>query len=130
MDRERSVAHWSDSIWIGLLLLALGVCGFLDAAGIADASRTIGAWWPLIIVAWAVVDMARAGRITAWGMVWSAVGLALLADGQEWASDTVVWSALAVFVGLVMLAAAARRSGRRPDRSVWASWCGWCGWSQ
>ncbi len=136
MDRERAdhirtrTSTW-DSWWVGLLLVALGVCGFLDAAGIADWSRTIGQWWPLIIVAWAVIDMVRDSRATWWGIVWSAVGIALLADVQEWASDPVVWSALAIFVGGVVLAGAAmHQSEPHPRESRWATWCGWCGWNR
>lgn len=93
----------------GLVLVTLGVCGFLDAAGAADWSATVGAWWPLALVAWAAVDMAAARAVSLKGLVWTAIGVALLADVQEWASDVVVWSSLAVFVGLACMAAATLR---------------------
>jgi len=105
------------TLWIGVTLLAVGVCGIMDAAGVADSSQTIGQWWPLAVIAWAVSDMLVARRTTLGGVVWAGVGLALLADAQSWASDTLVWSSLAAFVGLAMLlsASARRRDGHDGD---------------
>ena len=105
------------AIWIGVALVAIGVCGLLDATGVVASSQTIGAWWPLVIVGWAVVDMVAARRITLAGVIWTAAGTALLGDCQQWASDVVVWSSLAAFIGVAILTAAvARRAGSR--RSV------------
>ena len=102
------------AIWIGVALVAIGVCGLLDAAGVVASSHTIGAWWPLVIIGWAVVDMGAARRVTLAGIIWTAVGTALLGDCQQWASDVVVWSTLAAFVGVAILTAAvARRAGSR-----------------
>ena len=30
------------SVWLGIVLLAVGACGLLDAAGVVDSSQTIG----------------------------------------------------------------------------------------
>ncbi len=134
MDHDRKKVLMTDSSWIGVVLVTLGVFGFLDAAGIVDSSQTIGQWWPLVIVAWAVLDMVRADRITGWGIGWSAVGVALLADAQQWTSDVVIWSALAVFVGALMIASAlGRRSNDDRDgssRSTWNGWARYCGWTR
>ena len=46
------------TVWIAIVLLALGVCGILDAAGVVDSSQTIGQWWPLAVVGWAVAEHA------------------------------------------------------------------------
>jgi len=35
------------SLWVGIVLLAVGACGLLDAAGVVDSGQTIGQWWPL-----------------------------------------------------------------------------------
>jgi hypothetical protein len=100
----------------GVLLVLLGACGLLDAAGVADWSATIGTWWPLALVAWATIDMVAARSVSLKGIVWTAIGVALLADVQEWASDVVIWSSLAVFVGLACMTVAtlgiAGRDGR------------------
>ena len=97
------------SAWFGIVLVAVGICGFLDAAGAVDSAQTIGQWWPLAIVGWPLAEMAAAKRVTLGGAICAAVGLTLLADVQAWASDIVVWSGLAAFVGAAILVAAASR---------------------
>ena len=94
------------TVWVGIVLLAVGVCGLLDAAGVVDSSQTIGQWWPLAIIGWPVIEMLAARHLTLGGVICTAVGLTLLADAQQWASGALVWSALAVFVGLSVLTAA------------------------
>ena len=47
------------TVWIATVLLALGVCGILDAAGIVDTSQTIAQWWPIAIVGWALDSSDR-----------------------------------------------------------------------
>ena len=102
------------SVWFGIVLLAVGVCGLLDAAGVVDSSQTIGQWWPLAIIGWPLVEMLAAWRVTLGGVVCVAVGLTLLADQQDWTSGAVVWPSLAAFVGIAVLTAAvSRRRGRR-----------------
>ncbi len=89
--------------WIACVLLAVGVCGILDAAGLVDSSQTIGQWWPLAIVGWALIEMLGERRITLGGVICTAIGTTLLADTQQWASDAVVWSSLAIVIGLAIL---------------------------
>ena len=98
------------SVWFGAVLVAVGVCGFLDAAGVVDSAQTIGQWWPLAIVGWPLVEMAAAKRVTLGGAICAAVGVTLLADAQAWASDVVVWSSLSAFVGVAILASAVARN--------------------
>ena len=76
-------------MWFGVVLVAVGLCGFLDAAGVVDSAQTIGQWWPLAIVGWPLVEMAAAKRVTLGGAICAAVGVTLLADVQAWASDIV-----------------------------------------
>jgi len=95
-------------IWIAIVLLALGVCGILDAAGVVDSSQTIGQWWPLAVIGWAIAEMLAERRVTLGGVICAAIGLTLLADAQAWvSSDTLVWSSLALFIGLALLVGAA-----------------------
>jgi hypothetical protein len=104
------------SLWLGVVLVAVGACGYLDAAGVVDSAQTIGRWWPLAIVGWPLVEMAAARRVTLGGVICAAVGLTLLADVQAWARDVVVWSSLAAFVGAaVLVSAIARREHRNGD---------------
>jgi hypothetical protein len=101
------------TVWIALVLLALGVCGILDAAGVVDSSQTIGQWWPVAIVGWAISDMLAARRVTLGGVICAAIGATLLADAQGWANDAFLWSALAITIGLAILADAVLRRGPR-----------------
>jgi hypothetical protein len=104
------------TIWIAIVLLALGVCGILDAAGVVDSSQTIGQWWPLAIIGWAITEMLAERRVTLGGVICAAIGLTLLADAQAWVSDTLVWSSLAVFIGLAILVGAVLSRGDRSRR--------------
>ena len=101
------------TVWIATVLLALGVCGILDAAGIVDTSQTIAQWWPIVIVGWALTAMIGERRVTLGGVVCAAIGMTLLADAQAWASGAVVWSALAITLGLGILVDAGLRRGER-----------------
>ena len=101
------------TVWIAIVLLALGVCGILDAAGVVDSSQTIGQWWPLAIVGWAIAEMLAERRVTLGGVICSAIGLTLLADAQAWASGALLWSALAITIGLAILVDAGLRRGER-----------------
>jgi hypothetical protein len=101
------------TMWIAVVLLGIGVCGMLDAAGAVDSAQTIGQWWPIAIVGWAIAEMFGVHRVTLGGVICSAIGIALLADAQAWAADTVVWSALAIALGVAILAAGLAHAGRR-----------------
>ena len=103
------------SVWFGVVFVAVGVCGFLDAAGVVDSAQTIGQWWPLAIVGWPLVEMAAARRVTLGGAICAAVGVTLLADVQAWAGDMVVWSSLAAFTGAAILVATIARRNATPD---------------
>ena len=91
------------TIWIAIVLLALGVCGILDAAGVVDSSQTIAQWWPLAIVGWAIAEMLAERRVTLGGIISAAIGLTLLADAQAWANGALLWSTLAITIGLAIL---------------------------
>ena len=101
------------TVWIALVLLALGVCGILDAAGVADSSQTIGQWWPLAVIGWAIAEMLAKRRVTVGGVICAAIGLTLLADAQAWANGALLWSSLAITSGLAILVSAGLRRGER-----------------
>lgn len=103
------------SVWLGVVLVAVGLCGFLDAAGVVDSAETIGQWWPLAIVGWPLIEMAATRRVSLGGVICAAVGLTLLADVQAWAADVVVWSSLAAFVGTAIVVAAFSSRARRKE---------------
>jgi hypothetical protein len=99
------------TVWIAVVLLALGVCGILDVVGVVSSSQTIAQWWPLAIVGWAVAEMLNVRRVTLGGAICAAIGVTLLADAQAWADGAVLWSALAITLGIVILVDAVLRRG-------------------
>ena len=107
------------TVWTASVLLALGICGVLDAAGVVPSSQTIGQWWPVAIIAWAALETLAARRLTLGAVICAAIGLGLLADVQAWAADALLWSLLAIAIGLAVLVDASldrseRRSGDAP----------------
>jgi hypothetical protein len=98
----------ADGLWLGIVLLGLGACGFLDVAGVLDANHTIGLWWPLAIIGWPVTAMLLARRVTLGATIVVGLGLALLADAQQWTVRPIVWSALFSFVGAAILVSLSR----------------------
>jgi hypothetical protein len=101
------------TMWIAIVLLAVGVCGILDAAGVVDSSQTIAQWWPLAVVGWAISEMVAERRVTPGGVICAAIGLTLLADAQAWLDGALLWSSLATTIGLAILISAGLRRGDR-----------------
>ena len=44
-------------VWVGLVLLALGVFGILDATDVVDSGAAVGRWWPVALVGLGLVAM-------------------------------------------------------------------------
>lgn len=103
-------------LWVGLVLLALGVLGLFAVGGAVDWDRTVERWWPIAIIGWGVADLIADRRVTLGGTIVVAIGLTLLADEQAWAVDGLLWSALFLFAGAAILLA-----GHRPRSSTGTS---------
>lgn len=111
-------------VWIGLVLLALGVFGILDATGTLDAGQTIDRWWPVAIIGLGLVAMIVERRVTLGPAIVVGVGFILLAGQQDWTDQDLAGPALLVIIGLVVLFGSRRRrtdelaQGRHGDRVV------------
>src|SRR6266540_3431860 len=95
-------------LWIGLVLLTLGVFGVLDATGALDAGSTIDRWWPVAIIGLGLVAMLSQQRVSFWPSVITAFGVVLLADQQNWATGSLVGPAILILVGGAILVGFAR----------------------
>ncbi|MBW0093224.1 hypothetical protein I4I73_08615 [Pseudonocardia sp. KRD-184] len=96
-------------MWMGLVLVGLGGVGLLGATGVLDAAAVTAQWWPLAVIGLGLAA-ALAQRALATGpVVVTAIGVALLAGAQDWAVQEVVWPALLIVVGLLVLSGLARR---------------------
>jgi hypothetical protein len=74
-------------IWLASLLLALGLFGILDVTGTLAWDESVGQWWPLAIIAFALAEMVVARRVTLDPVIIAAIGVGLLASEQRWASE-------------------------------------------
>lgn len=95
-------------LWIGVVLLALGVFGVLDATGTLESSETIDRWWPVAIIGAGVVGMATQRRVSLGPIIIMAIGFVLLADRLEWTLEDLVGPAVLVIIGLAVLMGASR----------------------
>jgi hypothetical protein len=104
-------------LWIGLVLLTLGVFGILDATDVLNAGRTIDLWWPVAIIGLGLSAMLAQRRISFWSVVITGLGLVLLADQQNWATGDLAVPAILVLVGGAALIGFARhRTASHVDR--------------
>ena len=94
-------------LFVGLVVVALGVLFLLDSAGVLSAGRAIDRWWPLAVVAAGALTLAERPRATVRGLVLVAAGGLLLLfttdvlEGNAW---NYVWPVAVILLGLVIVA--------------------------
>lgn len=100
-------------IWIGVVFLALGVLGILDATGVLESTGTIADWWPLAVIGLGVIGMFVDRRIALGPSIVVVIGLLLLAGQQGWADQDLFGPAILVVIGLVVLSGLWHRGRER-----------------
>lgn len=96
-------------LWIGLVLVALGVFGILDAAGTLDSSETIDRWWPVAIIGLGLIGMLVERRIALGPGIVVVIGVLILADQQRWTDEDLFGPVLLIAIGSVVLSGLWRR---------------------
>lgn len=96
-------------MWMGLVLLGLGVVGVLGAADVIDAGAVTERWWPLAVIGLGLAAAITQRALSLGPIVVTAIGVALLAGAQDWAVQDKVWPALLIVVGLLVLSGLTRR---------------------
>ncbi|GLZ27939.1 hypothetical protein Lesp02_01290 [Lentzea sp. NBRC 105346] len=91
-------------LWVGLVLLALGLLGVLDATGVLDSGSLVGRWWPVAIIGLGVVAMVAQAAVSTGPVVVCVVGLILLVGNLGWTTGDLFWPAVLVVAGLAVLA--------------------------
>ncbi len=91
-------------LWIGLVLVALGVFGILDATGTLESSETIDRWWPAAIIGLGLIGMWVERRVSLGPAIVVGIGVLLLAGTLEWTDEDLFGPALLIVIGLVVLA--------------------------
>ena len=107
-------------LWIGLVLVTLGVFGILDATGALDSTETIDRWWPVAIIGLGLIGMFIERRIALGPGIVVVVGLLILADQQEWTDEDLFGPVLLIAIGLVVLSGlwSRRVDGEHRESSV------------
>jgi hypothetical protein len=90
-------------LWIGLVLVALGVFGILDATGTLEWSRTVEEWWPIAIIGLGLIAMVVERRVGLGPAIIVGIGVLLLADQQQWTDEDVFGPVVLILIGLVVL---------------------------
>lgn len=100
---------------VGLLLLALGGLFLVDQAGWADMGDVIGRWWPLIIVALGLLQLAANPRAIVGPLIVTGFGAVLLLftlDIVPGAAGDVFWALIIIAIGAFILLSRGVRPGR------------------
>jgi predicted membrane protein len=98
-------------VLVGLALIGLGTLFLLDRAGTLDAGEVIGDWWPVIIIALGLIQLAESPRSFLGPGIVIGVGVVLLlfstdvVEGNVW---NYLWPVILIVVGLAIIA---RRGG-------------------
>lgn len=98
-------------MWIGLVLFSAGVVGMLGAIDVLDAGAILARWWPVAVVGLGLAALVAQRSVSPGPLVVTAIGLALLGDTQGWPVDEVLWPAVLIVVGVLLLTGLSRRRG-------------------
>jgi len=91
---------------LGALVIAFGVVFLLDAAGALDAGEAIGDWWPAIVIAVGVAQLAEGRKAYAGPAIVIAAGVVLLLFTTDVLTDDAwayIWPVILIGVGLALL---------------------------
>ncbi|GAA3044056.1 LiaF transmembrane domain-containing protein [Actinokineospora globicatena] len=91
-------------LWIGLVLLVVGVLGLADAFAWFDAGGVVDHWWPVAVIGLGGVVVLVQRRVSVGPVVVVVLGFVLLADQAGWAHGGVLWPAVFVVLGASVLA--------------------------
>lgn len=106
-------------LFVGVVLIALGVVFLLDRFGVAQAGRLIGSFWPVVIIAMGVLQLAIARRASVGAGILVLVGLILLAASLNLLpanAGELFWPLVLIAIGLAFLAGVMTRSEHQTDQ--------------
>ncbi|HEY6687855.1 MAG TPA: LiaF domain-containing protein [Propionibacteriaceae bacterium] len=105
-------------VWIGAVLVAIGLLWLLDALGVLAAGPLIGHWWPLAVIALGVLAVFAGGRLSPGPAVLILVGTGLLIS-QLLNVDVgrILWPGVVIVVGGWFLVDFARQRAHASDPS-------------
>jgi sugar phosphate permease len=104
-------------LWIGFVLVVLGLFGVLDATGVVESSELIEDWWPLALAGLGAIIAFDERRISFGSGLLMLVGVGLLVERQNWVREELVWPLVLVAVGVTVLLSRHRKDSR-PGQQV------------
>lgn len=121
--------HDYGRILLGLIVVAFGTLFLLDNAGTLDAGDTIDHWWPVIIIAIGLFQLAERSRPLAGPLIITAAGTVLLLVTTDTLGDKgwqYVWPTAIIAAGLFIIARwrgtdAVHRANASDDSTIVAS---------
>lgn len=93
-------------IFIGLLVITLGVGLFADALNVIEFGDIVRHWWPVGVIAAGLVSLASNPRAWLWPTVTVIVGVALLLNTLNIVDinlGKLIWPSILIFIGLSVL---------------------------
>jgi hypothetical protein len=107
-------------ILAGLTFVVLGSVLLLDELGHLDATGLLSTWWPLLVVAAGVVQLALPPRSVGSGLLLVVGGSVLLLWRLDVVDDLgLLWPALLLTAGLWLLLGRGARGGTRAEPATW-----------
>ncbi|MEE9206445.1 MAG: DUF5668 domain-containing protein [Acidimicrobiia bacterium] len=103
-------------VFVGSVLVAIGVVFVLEASDVLDAGETLGSWWPASIIGLGLFNALDRRRVTSGSAVLVLVGAVLLAITTDvFGADTwsLAWPIALIGAGVWLVLGWGRRSVRR-----------------
>lgn len=100
-------------LWVGLVLVAIGVLGILDATDIVESGDVIGKWWPVAVVGLGLIVMLSQRRVSIGPVAVAVLGLVLLAGTLGLTTGDLLWPAVLTVAGFAVLAGLRRHHSTR-----------------
>jgi predicted membrane protein len=96
---------FSWSLAIGALILASGVVLLLDQQGLVSADKIFQYFWPVIFVAFGLVNLFECQGRRIWGVILLAVGVLLILDNLHFIrfNFAIIWPLIIIAVGALMI---------------------------
>ena len=106
-------------VWIGLVLVILGALFLLD--NLTDWHFPRGILWPVILIAFGVMNLVRRGSVRWLGAVLTLLGIVFLLDALDIVTFHMrdvwrLWPLVLLVIGVRMMLGARRRRPRGPKR--------------
>ena len=101
-----ALSWMSNRVFLGLLLVALGIMFLLDTTGVAGDASIFGTYWPALLIGWGFWGILRSGfRFRLGSMIILALGVIFLLSYLDIWSWNVgqLWPVLLVLLGLAII---------------------------